>query len=54
MAGQANDGEAKESCENNLPNNIRLTATLFINLRTPPGIYVFTSLLAAFLQRIRK
>ncbi|KAB1995881.1 hypothetical protein ES319_D13G192100v1 [Gossypium barbadense] len=38
--GQAkSDGEARESCENNLPNNIRLTATLFINLRTSPGIY---------------
>ncbi|PPS17057.1 hypothetical protein GOBAR_AA03505 [Gossypium barbadense] len=33
------DGEARESCENKLPNNIRLTATLFINLRTSPGIY---------------
>lgn len=41
MAGKdMGDGE---SWENNLPNSIRLTATLFINLRSSPGIYVLTS-----------
>ncbi|MFQ6650226.1 hypothetical protein Gotur_023444 [Gossypium turneri] len=42
-----------ESWENNLPNSIRLTATLFINLRSSPGIYVLTSL-AAIAKMVKK
>ncbi|KAB2048735.1 hypothetical protein ES319_A13G130700v1 [Gossypium barbadense] len=33
-----------ESWENNLPNSIRLTATLFINLRSSPGIYAIAKM----------
>ncbi|GMI76007.1 hypothetical protein like AT3G49200 [Hibiscus trionum] len=35
---KSDNGEARE-CETNLPNGIRLTATLFINMRSSPGIY---------------
>ncbi|MBA0573695.1 hypothetical protein Golob_000957 [Gossypium lobatum] len=42
-----------ESWENNLPNSVRLTATLFINLRSSPGIYVLTSL-AAIAKMVKK
>ncbi|MBA0602775.1 hypothetical protein Gorai_002944, partial [Gossypium raimondii] len=33
-----------ESWENNLPNSVRLTATLFINLRSSPGIYAIAEM----------
>ncbi|XVF18406.1 hypothetical protein REPUB_Repub11eG0018700 [Reevesia pubescens] len=35
---KSRDGKSSE-LENNLPNNIRLRATLFFNLRSSPGIY---------------
>ncbi|EOY17134.1 O-acyltransferase family protein [Theobroma cacao] len=37
--------EAGKEWEDNLPNNIRLRATLFINLRSSPGIYALGEML---------
>ncbi|KAK6257877.1 hypothetical protein QUC31_001336 [Theobroma cacao] len=38
--GKTKRNEAGREWEDNLPNNIRLRATLFINLRSSPGIYL--------------
>ncbi|KAK6246623.1 O-acyltransferase [Theobroma cacao] len=43
--GKANRHEAGKEWEDNLPNNIRLRATLFINLRSSPGIYALGEML---------
>ncbi|XP_017981114.1 PREDICTED: O-acyltransferase WSD1 [Theobroma cacao] len=43
--GKAKRHEAGKEWEDNLPNNIRLRATLFINLRSSPGIYALGEML---------
>ncbi|KAK6257884.1 hypothetical protein QUC31_001343 [Theobroma cacao] len=43
--GKAKRHEAGKEWEDNLPNNIRLRATLFINLRSSPGIYALGEIL---------
>ncbi|XP_017981017.1 PREDICTED: O-acyltransferase WSD1 [Theobroma cacao] len=43
--GKTKRNEAGREWEDNLPNNIRLRATLFINLRSSPGIYALGEML---------
>ncbi|XP_021288579.1 O-acyltransferase WSD1-like isoform X2 [Herrania umbratica] len=45
QAGKAKRNEAGREWEDNLPNNIRVRATLFINLRSSPGIYALGEML---------
>ncbi|WRX30795.1 O-acyltransferase WSD1 [Theobroma cacao] len=44
--GKTKRNEAGREWEDNLPNNIRLRATLFINLRSSPGIYYQREIMA--------